>query len=68
MRDRDWCAKVKNKLYVDDKRGAKESDLVEGDQVLVKQARTNGVPWFHLRKSTHEEIPEFRHVRENQIV
>ncbi|XP_060076193.1 uncharacterized protein K02A2.6-like [Ylistrum balloti] len=41
VRDRDWFAKVKNKLYIDEKRGAKESDLVEGDQVLVKQSRNN---------------------------
>lgn len=39
VRDTDWCAKVKNKLYIDDKRGARESDLIEGDQVLVKQTR-----------------------------
>ena len=39
MRDRDTTQKYKNKLYIDDKRGAADRDLQSGDTVLVKQAR-----------------------------
>ncbi|XP_071944459.1 uncharacterized protein [Antedon mediterranea] len=34
--DRDAVSKLKNKLYIDEKRGAKESDVCKGDKVLVK--------------------------------
>ncbi|XP_033758102.1 uncharacterized protein K02A2.6-like [Pecten maximus] len=37
VRDRDTEMKYKNKLYVDRKRGARESDLAIGDEVLLKQ-------------------------------
>ena len=39
VRDRDTTQKYKNKLYIDDKRGAADRDLQSGDTVLVKQAR-----------------------------
>ena len=37
VRDRDALMKHKNKLYVNNKRRAEESDLKKGDAVLVKQ-------------------------------
>ncbi|CAC5388196.1 unnamed protein product [Mytilus coruscus] len=41
MRDRDMYAKHKNKMYIDEKRNAHESDLKTGDNFLVKQQYTN---------------------------
>ncbi|MEW8548477.1 MAG: DDE-type integrase/transposase/recombinase, partial [Candidatus Thiodiazotropha sp.] len=41
LRDTDAMNKVKNKLYVDEKRGARESDLETGGKVLVKKERKN---------------------------
>ena len=41
VKDRDMYAKHKNKIYIDEKRNAHESDLKTGDNVLVKQQYTN---------------------------
>lgn len=41
IRDRDMFAKYKNKMYIDEKRNAHESDLKTGDNVLVKQQYMN---------------------------
>ncbi|CAG2198054.1 unnamed protein product [Mytilus edulis] len=41
VKDRDMYAKHKNKMYIDEKRNAHESDLKTGDNVLVKQQYTN---------------------------
>ncbi|XP_033641983.1 uncharacterized protein K02A2.6-like [Asterias rubens] len=41
VQDRDALMKHKNKLYVDNKRRAEESDLKKGDAVLVKQSQQN---------------------------
>ena len=41
VRDRDKEAKDRGKLYADEKRGARESDVKEGDRVLLKQEQTN---------------------------
>ena len=40
VRDRDKEAKERGKLYADEKRGACESDVKEGDRVLQKQEQT----------------------------
>ena len=40
-RDRDKEAKERGKLYADEKRDARESDVKEGDRVLLKQEQTN---------------------------
>ena len=39
--DRDCEAKERGKLYADEKRGARESEVKEGDRVLLKQEKTN---------------------------
>ena len=39
VRDRDRVKKLKNKLYIDTKRKAMESDVEVGDKVLVKQSQ-----------------------------
>ena len=39
LRDKDAMNKCKNKMYIDEKRGAKESDLETGSKVLVKKER-----------------------------
>jgi len=41
VRDRDNEAKEKGKLYADEKRCARESDVKEGDTVLLRQERKN---------------------------
>ena len=41
VRDRDKEAKEREKLYADEKRGARESDEKEGNRVLLKQEQTN---------------------------
>ena len=41
LRDRDKEAKERGKLYAADKRSARESDMKEGDRVLLKQEKTN---------------------------
>ena len=41
MPDRDRVAKQKGKDYTDDCRNAQESGLQQGDQVLLKQCRSN---------------------------
>ena len=41
VRDRDSEAKEKGKLYADEKRCARESDVKEGDKVLLRQDRKN---------------------------
>ena len=41
--DRDKEAKERGKLYGDEKRGARESDVKEGDRVLLKQKQTNNL-------------------------
>ena len=41
IRDRDMIMKHKNKVYIDEKRNACESDLTTGDSVLVKQQYTD---------------------------
>lgn len=38
-RDRDAIQKERNRMYIDEKRGAKERHLQEGDEVLVRQTR-----------------------------
>ena len=40
--DRDWRNKVSQKVYTDAKRGAKENDIVPGDQVLLKNTKATG--------------------------
>ena len=40
VRDRDKEAKDRGKLCADEKRGTRESDVKEGDRVLVKQEQT----------------------------
>ena len=42
IRDRDWRNKVSQKVYADAKRGAKENDIVPGDQVLLKNTKATG--------------------------
>lgn len=39
VRDRDNTMKHKNKLCIDEKRGARERELQNGDHVLVKQPK-----------------------------
>lgn len=41
VRDRDSEAKEKGKLYADEKRCARESDVKEGDMVLLRQEQRN---------------------------
>lgn len=41
VRDRDSEKKEKGKMYIDNKRGAKESDIAVGDSVLLKQKPGN---------------------------
>ena len=41
VRDRDSEAKEKRKLYADEKRCARESDVKESDSVLLRQDRKN---------------------------
>ena len=41
VRDRDIEAKERGKLYADETRGARESEVKEGDRVLLKQEKTN---------------------------
>ena len=41
VQDRDKEAKERGKLYADEKHGARESDVKEGDRVLLKQEQTN---------------------------
>ncbi|XP_021343899.1 uncharacterized protein K02A2.6-like [Mizuhopecten yessoensis] len=41
VRDKDASAKYRNKVYIDEKRRARESDLKVGETVLVKQKRTD---------------------------
>ena len=42
IRDRDWRNKMSQKVYADAKRGAKENDIVPGDQVLLKNTKATG--------------------------
>ena len=39
IRDTDALSKERNKRYIDKKRGAKERDLEEGDEVLIRQPK-----------------------------
>ena len=39
IRDRDWRNNVSQKVYADAKRGAKENNIVPGDQVLLKNTK-----------------------------
>lgn len=41
LKERDGCAKMKQKIYADNKRGARPSDIAVGDRVLLKQSREN---------------------------
>ena len=41
LRDRDWEKKTKAKIYADTSRGAQPCDLQVGDQVLLKQKKSN---------------------------
>ena len=41
LRDRDAEQKTKSKRYTDNRRGAKPSEIVIGDQVLVQQEKTH---------------------------
>lgn len=41
VQDKDSVAKQKGKDYADTRRNARESDLQQGDQVLLKQNRSN---------------------------
>ena len=41
VRDRDSKAKERGKLYADEKRGARNSEVKEGDRVLLKQEKAN---------------------------
>ena len=41
IRDKEMIMKHKNKTYIDEKRRARENDLVTGDNVLIKQPYTN---------------------------
>ena len=41
MQDRDAEQKAKTKAYADDRRGAQYSELIVGDEVLVRQEKTN---------------------------
>ena len=40
--DRDWRNKVSQRVYADVKRGAKENDIVPGDQVLLENTKATG--------------------------
>ena len=40
-RERDQISKFKGKLYSDDKRNAKPTDIEVGDEVLLKQKKTD---------------------------
>ena len=49
VRDRDSEAKEKGKLYADEKRCARESDVKEGDMVLLRQERKHKLtPTFRM--------------------
>ena len=41
VKEKDGRAKMKQKIYADKKRGARPSDIVVGDRVLLKQSREN---------------------------
>ena len=41
-RERDWRNKLTQKAYADNKRGANGSDIVPGDQVLLRNTKTSG--------------------------
>ena len=41
LKERDGRAKIKQKIYADNKRGARPSDIFVGDRVLLKQSREN---------------------------
>ena len=41
LKERDGCAKMKQKIYVDNKRGARPSVIAVGDRVLLKQSKEN---------------------------
>ena len=41
LKERDGCAKMKQKIYADNKRGARPSDIAVGDRVLLKQSSEN---------------------------
>ena len=41
IRDRDWRNKVSQKVYADAKCGAKENDIVPGDQVLLENTMSH---------------------------
>ena len=65
VRDRDSEAKEKGKLYADEKRCARESDLKEGDTVLLRQERKHKLtptfrpePYRVLDKSGNSVVVE----------
>ena len=41
-RERHWRNKMTQKVYADDKRGASSSDILPGDQVLLRNTKTTG--------------------------
>ena len=65
VRDRDKEAKEGGKLYDDKKRGARESDVREGNRVLLKQEQTNKLtptfrpePFRVLKKTGNSVVVE----------
>ena len=66
MRDRDWSYKLTQKACVDNKRGAVPSPILPGNQVLLKNTKTNGKlapnfeqePYTVLAKEGHEATVE----------
>ena len=65
VRDRDNETKEKGKLYADEKRCARKSDVTEGDTVLLRQERKNKLtptfrpePYRVLDKSGNSVVVE----------
>ena len=65
VHDRDSEAKEKGKLYADEKRRARESDVKEGDMVLLRQERKNKLtptfrpePYLVLDKTGNSVVVE----------
>ena len=65
VRDRGKAAKRRGKQYAHEKRGARESDVKEGDRVLPKQEQTNKLtptfrpePFFVLEKTGNGVVVE----------
>ena len=66
IRDRDWQNKVSQKVYADLKHGAKENDIVPGDQVLLKNIKANfeSEPYMVKAKEGHELTLQSRYGNE----